>query len=695
ELLVRLLSTDPAEKMPPPSSGKSLSLTQIDLVRRWIVEGASTSGHWAFAAPVRPAVPELSGPTVLRNPVDHFIVERLAREGLSQSPEADRPTLIRRVTLDLTGLPPTPQEVDAFQHDSAADAYDRLVDRLLGSTRYGEQMAQAWLDIARYADSNGFQIDSSRQMWPWRDWVIDAYNRNLPFDQFTIEQLAGDLLPDATVSQRVATGFNRNHRLNGEGGLIAEEWRIETVIDRVETTGLGWLGLTFNCCRCHDHKYDPITQQEFYRIFAFFNNVPESGTLQGESRNTDPVIPVPSPQQQSRLSQLEGEIREAETRAAEAEQRLPELVADWEPEFRRQLAKLTESWHLLEPTSVKSLGGATLTRQPDRTWLASGVNPARDTYELVTPLEPGFLTGLRLEALPDPSLPNQSVGRYPNGNYVLTRVEVEIISPSLTEPLRPKFGKAIADYSQSGWEIGNVLGADRSKGWAVDGPTKREPRKAMFLMEAAVEVPVDAVLTVRLFHEALDQHNIGRFRLAVTAQAPSMITLDGADFPESIRTIVMLDPAQRSPAQREELVAYFRGSVDSPVRRADAIVARLKRELQDLPGTFPTVMVMQEGMPRETKVLIRGQYDKPGEVVTAGLPAVLPPLPAGAPMNRLGLARWIVDPSHPLTSRVWVNRAWERFFGTGLVKTSENLGSQAEFPSHPELLDWLACEFMD
>lgn len=694
ELVARLISTDPAEQMPPPASGKSLSTAQIDLLRRWIAEGAQTAGHWGFVSPVRPPVPQVSASVTLRSPVDHFIVERLQKEGLAPSPEADRTTLIRRVTLDLTGLPATPAEVDAFLADLTDDAYEKLVDRLLASPRYGEQMAQSWLDFARYADSNGFQIDSSRQMWPWRDWVIDAFNRNVPFDQFTIEQLAGDLLPDATIAQRVATGFNRNHRLNGEGGIIAEEWRVETVIDRVETTGLTWLGLTLNCCRCHDHKYDPISQKEFYSLFAFFNNVPESGTLQGESRNTDPVIAVPTSEHKQRLVQLQSEVAEAETHAAEVARSVPQLVAAWEPQFRKQLAESPEAWRLLEPASVKSTGGATLTRQPDATWLASGANPSRDVYEVVAPLKAGSLTGLLLEALPDPSLPNQSVGRYPNGNYVLSRAEVEISSPGVAEPLRPKFTKAVADYSQAGWEIGNTLGSDRSKGWAVDGPTKREPRKAMFLLDAAVVVPADAVITVRLHHEALDQHNIGRFRLSATAIPPAMVTLDGAKFPESIRQIVELDPAQRTAEQRAELEQYFRANIDSPVRQADLKVAGLKKQLQDLPGTFPNVMVMQEGMPRDTKVLIRGQYDKPGESVTAGLPAVLPPLPAGAPLNRLGLARWIVDPSHPLTARVWVNRAWERFFGTGLVKTTENLGSQSEFPSHPELFDWLASEFM-
>jgi len=694
ELLARLRSTDAGEQMPPPNSGKKLTAAQIELIERWIAEGASTTGHWAFSRPVRPNVPELDANLGMTHPVDRFLVSRLQREGLAPAPEADRATLIRRVTLDLTGLPPTPAEVDAFLSDTSPQAWSTLVDRLLSSPRFGEHFAQSWLDFARYADSNGFQIDSSRQMWPWRDWVIDAFNRNLPFDQFTTEQLAGDLLPDSQPSQKVATGFLRNHRLNGEGGIIAEEWRVETVIDRVETVGLTWLGLTFNCCRCHDHKYDPISQREFYSFFSFFNNVPETGTLQGESRNTEPVLSVPTAAHTARLAELAASLQQAEAAAAVEAVKLPQLVEAWEPEFRRQLADSPAAWRQLEPKSVKSLGGATLTRQPDASWLASGENPANDTYELTAPLAAGPFSGLLLETFPDPSLPMQSLGRYPNGNYVLSRLEAEITAPGLAEPIRVKFHKVAADYSQQGWDIGLVLSGDRSKGWAIDGPTRKEPRKAMFLVENEVVIPADATLTVRLFHEAINQHNIGRFRLSATGLAPATVTLDGPKIPESVRQIVTLERGQRSEAQQAELQAYFRATVDSPVRRADARVAAIRSEQQELPKSFPNVMVMVEGPVRETRVLLRGQYDKPGDVVTATVPAVLPPLPEGVPANRLALARWMVSPEHPLTARVWVNRAWERFFGTGLVKTTENLGSQAEYPSHPELLDWLACEFM-
>lgn len=694
ELWRRITSASDDERMPPKSSGKTLTAAQIELLRRWIADGAPYEGHWAFLPPQRPAPPPTALPGWSAHPIDRFLGARLEREGLTPSPPADRATLLRRVSLDLIGLPPTPAEVDAFLSDPAPDAYERVVDRLLSSPHYGERMALPWLDFARYADSNGYQVDSSRFMWPWRDWVIAAFNRNLPFDEFSIEQLAGDLLPNPTRDQIVATGFNRNHRLNGEGGIIGEEWRVETVIDRVETTGLTWLGLTLNCCRCHDHKYDPISQREFYQLFAFFNHVTESGTLEGETKNTNPVLAVPSPEQEARLAQLEADVRAAQARVAAAAARLPELLAAWEPKFREELAGQTAAWKSLAPRSVTSRGGATLTRQEDGTYLASGVNPAHDVYEIVAPLPPGPCSGLLLECLPDPSLPNQSLGRYPNGNFVLTKVEVELTAPTLPAPVQAQLVKAAADYSQAGWDIKFVLGGNPAQGWAVDGPTKREPRRAMFLFDAALTAPADATLTVRLHHQAIAQHNIGRFRLSTTSLPAGVATLDGGRVPEAIQQALAVAPAERTPPQQQALTKFFRESVDNPVKQADLAAAAAVKQRDEFQKSIPNVMVMQDGAPREAFVLLRGQYDRRGEKVAAGLPAVLPPLPEGAPLNRLGLARWIASPNHPLTARVWVNRTWEKFFGTGLVKTSENFGSQAEYPSHPELLDWLACEFV-
>ena len=617
---------------------------------------------------------------------------------MQPSPQADRETLIRRVSLDLTGLPPTPAEVDAFLSDSSARAYEKVVDRLLMSPHYGERMALNWLDYARYADSNGYQSDGSREMWAWRDWTINAYNRNLPFDQFTIEQIAGDLLPDATRDQIIATGFNRNHRLNGEGGRIVEEWFVETVIDRVETTGLTWLGLTFNCCRCHDHKYDPISQREFYQMFAFFNSNDESGVLAPNGKNgdnTEPTISVSTPEQDAKLARLQDQTRDAEDRVKSLADRLPELIAAWEPEFRRQLDSQEETWNLLEPDQITSSGGAAFQRQEDGSWLAGGPNTAFDVYSLTAPAPEGSLGGILLECFPDPSLPEQSLGRYPNGNFVLTRVGFEISAPSLEKPQTVNLRKAVADYSQKGWDISLINDGNNSKGWAVDGPTKKDRRKALFAFDSLIEIPADATLTIKLHHEAISQHNIGRFRVSVSSMNPETLGLDGTTVPPDVRETLAIASAERNPKQQQTLQKYFREKVPNELREADAALAAVRKQTTDFEKSLPSTMVMREVTPRDAFILKRGEYDKPGDKVVRGLPAVLPPLPDGAPLDRLGLARWMVSRENPLTARVWVNREWERFFGTGLVKTSENFGSQSEYPSHPQLLDWLAAEFME
>jgi len=408
EVLARvLLDHGDDDVMPPHDSGKTLTAEQKQTLRQWIAEGAKYQGHWAFLRPERPPVPGQAG----GHPIDAFLTERLKKEGLAMQPEADRATLLRRVSLDLTGLPPTLADQDAFEKDTAPGAYERAVDRLLASPHYGERMAMEWLDFARYADSNGFQSDGSRQMWLWRDWLIGAYNRNLPFDQFTIEQLAGDLLPDASRDQIIATGFNRNHRLNGEGGRIEAEWFVETVIDRVETTGMTWMALTLNCCRCHDHKYDPITQKEFYQFFAFFNSNEENGVLGSEGKNgvnTPPLLRVPDQAQAAELAKLDAGIVAAEVARKSAEGAMPAAFAKWETEMRTKLGSTDSSWRALTKETAKSLKGATLTRQPDGSWLAGGKNPGNDVYEITVPLEEGSFGGVLLEVFPDASLPNRS-----------------------------------------------------------------------------------------------------------------------------------------------------------------------------------------------------------------------------------------------------------------------------------------------
>ena len=710
ELIRRVLSKDRDEVMPPPKLHKPVSAQEAELLRRWVAEGAEYQGHWAFIKPERVEPPVPAG-----NPIDGFILKKLTDNGMKLSPPASKETLIRRVTLDLTGLPPTSEEVAAFVKDAGPGAYERLVDRLLTSPRYGEQMAARWLDLARYADSNGFQTDSSRSMWPWRDWVIRAFNANMPFDEFTIEQLAGDLLPNATRDQIVATGFNRNCRLNGEGGRIVEEWFAETVIDRVETTGQTWMALTVGCSRCHDHKYDPITQKEFYQLFSYFNSNDESGVIEtvGGNRaggNTPPFVTIPTRAQEAQEAVLKEKVTKAEAGLKAAEQALPGFQPAWEKTFRQQLNETLSSWKLLQVNEVKSVGGATFTQQPDASWLASGMNPADDTYEIDAKIAPGKFTGLLLEVMPDASLPTKSLGRAANGNFVLSAVEAEINVPGKSEPIVAAFKRAEADYEQKEWTIAAVIdgkkkrpkgakasAAQRQTGWAVDGnlEDKRIARKALFVCDP-LDVPEGATLTVRLIHGSpYGDHNIGRFRLSATSLPPATVKIEGAKMPQIVRTALLAEPAKRSPQQKTELANFFRENGDHPAKKAAAEVAAAKKAVSDLSMQFETSMVFKEvAAPRPAFVLKRGEYDKPGDPVARALPAFLPPMPAGAPNDRLGLAKWLVSGEHPLTARVWVNRAWEKFFANGLVKTTENLGSQSEWPSHPEMLDWLATEFV-
>ena len=701
EMLARITSTDPDVVMPPPHLGKPITPKEAEILRRWIEEGAEYQGHWAFARVERPEVPEVTAAGWCRGPIDQFVLARMERAGLTPNPEADRATLARRLALDLTGLPPTPADVDAFLADSSADAYERYVDTLLASPHFGERMAVEWLDAARYADSNGFQADSSRSNWPWRDWVIRAFNDNMPFDQFTVKQLAGDLLPGATRDDIVATGFNRNHRLNGEGGLIAEEWLVETIIDRVETTGQTWLGLTVGCCRCHDHKYDPITQKEFYSLYAFFNSIDEKGIL-AENRgggNSDPVIRLPDEKQEAEVARLRRVVDEAATALAAEETNVDSLADAWAESIRPLLGQPATAWEPLEPLEIRSTSGATFERLEDGSWIVRGADPPGDTYEIEAQLPEGTFGGVRIEVIPDPSFAgNGGYARSGNGNVVVTKAEVEIEKPDGS--IAPvELAQAVADYAQDKYFPEQVLEGAKGKGWALNGHNPdvapRVPRRLAVMTSRRLDVDENSRVVFRIRQESFDQHTIGRFRIAYSPADPTILAIDGVDLPAEVRQAAAAEAAGRSKDERAALVKHYRKKVDVSIRRAREAQAAAQKSLRDYEESLPSAMVMREGKPRDSFVLLRGEYDKHGEKVTAAVPAFLPPLPADAQPDRLALARWIVSRDHPLTSRVWVNRLWERFFGNGLVKTSENLGSQAEYPSHPQLLDWLASEFME
>lgn len=683
ELYLRVISDDAAEVMPPPKSNRKLTAAQKEVLKRWIDEGAAWGKHWAYEAPRRPELPAVKNEKWARNAIDRFVLARLEAEGLSPSAEAARETLLRRVSLDLTGLPPTPEEIDAFLADKSEQAYEKVVDRLLASPRYGERMVWEWLDAARYADTNGYQGDPTRSMWFWRDWAIEALNKNMPFDQFTVEQIAGDLLPNPTRSQLVATGFHRNHMINGEGGRIAEESRVDYVQDRVETTGTVWLGLTLNCCRCHDHKFDPILQREYYSLSAYFNSIDENGGADAHPHG-NPVLAIPTPEQEQRIAELKTREADANRARDELGQKLRGKLPEWEKSIAGAAATVT--WTALVPEELKSEGGADLAKGEDGSVTASGKNPERDTFVLTLKTKLKSITGLRLEALPDDKFVNNGPGRADNGNFVLTEFKVTLGGKAL--PLTA----VSADYAQGGFPPENAVDGKDDTGWAVASEFGKLHTAVFAVNGTAASDAAETAVTVRLeFRSIHISHVLGKFRVSATdAPATALKPL-----PDNIRAILATAAEQRNDGQKKELTEFFLNS-EPALAEARKAVDDARKAREQAEKDVPRTMVMRDrAQPRETFVLVRGAYDKFAEKVTHGVPAVLPALPGDAPPNRLALAKWIVSPENPLTARVTVNRVWQLFFGMGLVKTAEDFGVQGEKPSHPELLDWLAREFVE
>ncbi len=686
--VIRRVTTDDTDDLMPPK-GDRLTATQVAALRAWIDQGADwpdgdPAQHWSFVKPERPALPPVKQADWPRNPIDNFVLARLDHENLTPSPEADRATLIRRVSLDLTGLPPSLAEVDAFLADQRPEAYEKLVDRLLASPRFGEHWARWWLDLARYADSNGYQVDLARSIWPYRDWVINALNRDLPFDEFTIEQLAGDLLPDATLDQRIATGFNRNTKINDEGGGDAEEYRTKAVKDRVATTATAWLGLTMNCAECHSHKYDPISQEEYYRFYAFFNNSADGGNY-----SVEPTIPVPAPSLNTRVNYLHAQIRKVQQELAEAEQALPAEQAAWE----RRLAGKADVWKVLNLTNAVSTGGSSYTNLPDHSILATGLNPIYDTILVDANTDLTGITAVLLEVLPDPSLPKNGPGRWgQTGNFILDEFGLSISPPDggSKEPTPAFFRTAHADWQQQYYHAEHAVDRNPKTGWAI-GPQFGQRHFLIAELKEPVGLAGGTRLSFRFDHYHGNSHTIGRMRLSVTTEPdPEALW----PVPAEVSKVLAVPATDRTEDQRHELAAFYR-TASPTLRRLERELFRLNHREEELAAKKYTTPVMQElPQPREAYVQIRGSFLDKGPVVTPGVPAFLPPLPKDLPPNRLALARWLVDPANPLTARVTVNRLWERCFGTGIVKTSEDFGRQGEPPSHPELLDWLACEFM-
>ena len=943
ELYLRIISEDETYCMPPSDFNKTLTPEQVEALAQWIREGAQWEEHWSFTPLVQPMPPAVKKKDWVRNPIDAFILSRLEKEGLQPADETDKRTLIRRVSFDLTGLPPTLEEIHRFLNDDSPNAYQNLIDTFMAKPEYGEHLARFWLDVARYGDTHGLHLDNYREMWPYRDWVINAFNKNVPFDQFTIEQLAGDLLREPTLDQRVATGFNRSHVTTSEGGSIADEYYVRYAVDRANTTATVWMGLTAGCAQCHDHKYDPITQKEYYQLYAYFNNITENA-MDGNRKDSPPVVKLPTPEQKAQLANFDAQIADLDGQSKGALPHIDTAQIAWENGIPR--------WTYVKPNVVLSQGGATLDIQEDNSVLASGMNPDKEVYEIIAELPSGNWSALRLEGIPDESLPASGIGRSDNSNVVLTGISVDVVpvskaaeilnaakeaaakaaeaakvaeaaeevpetdaaeeappetdvaeepvpetdvvedAPPETEteaeiaeetppenaaaetaetetaqsaetaedtaetaeehdPWTPlHIVQAWADYEQPNGDfvILNAIDDKPETGWGLE--SNRNPgngRQAIFLV-ANPFGREGGVLRIRLKHESEHaKHHFGRFRLAVTdvptiypmgskvslgnwhsvgpftaehgniafynvyepetkpvntqdkftvgsetltwrqqthwsdgqvhndivgensatylyrnivseTRQKAVLYLSSNDAlkvwvnqtevlasniqrdaaPDTDKLQIQLNPGnnalllkvvnysgpsgfffrmesdepivtanivdtiaiesgQRSAEQQTQIREYYRRNVskDEGLKKLYADLADIQKKRNTLDSGITTTLVMQERTePRGAYVLERGAYQHRGEQVTPQPPAVLPPMVKGAPPNRLSLAKWLVSPKHPLTARVTMNRFWQNIFGTGIVLTAEDFGTQGTPPSHPELLDWLATEFV-
>jgi hypothetical protein len=667
ELVDRITTRFEQDRMPPIDSNLALTDTEIETLRRWIAEGAEWEEHWAFVPPVKPSPKKLVTAAWGKNEIDAFVLARLQEHGLQPNRSAKPETWLRRVTLDLTGLPPTQAELQAFLADPSEAASVAVVERLLASPRYGERMAWEWLDTARYADTDGFQADPTREMWPWRDWLVDQLNANKPFDQLTLEMLAGDLIPNATPEQVLASGFNRNHMTNGEGGRIFEETRVENVFDRVETTATTWLGLTFTCARCHDHRYDPISQREYYQLFDFFNQSSDTG--RGSSGRSTPNMRYLAPELRSRVLAIDVEVQALEQERQQPNPALDAAQLAWELE---QLARLRDKPSASQPASMESV------------W-----------WKTVTPYE-GAVDELYAAAFP------------PETAVALDDAELWTRAPELKEGEPLIFGPVLGVHyyfnriiAASERQMELSLGSDDAIKVFLNGAEVfgNDVRRGVGPDQERITIDLQQGSNDLLIKIINTGGNGGiYFRRGVE-------TVDG--MPLSVVEILQLPSEQRSAEQSDQLMRFYREGFSPSWGEAQERIAELQAERESFQEGAPVVLVM-DNLPmdrqRDTRILDRGGYDQPRELVQADTPSFLPPLRVidepeaeakPAPVTRLDLANWLLDPQHPLTSRVTVNREWQRFFGMGLVASSEDFGRQGELPSHPQLLDFLAVRFIE
>ncbi len=696
ELVARIESHDARYLMPP--KGGALTREQVETLNAWVTQGARWSvadganpgdhWHWAWRPPLRRNPPAVLAVDWPRNPVDAFILARLEREKVVPSPEADRATLLRRLSLDVIGLPPTVEEVDAFVADTHPSAYDRAVDRLLASPHFGERWARPWLDAARYADTHGYEKDDRRSMWPWRDWVISALNADQPFDQFTIDQLAGDLRPNPTVEQRIATGFHRNTMVNEEGGVDPEEFRVETVADRVATTATVWLGMTIGCARCHDHKSDPITQRDYYSLFALFNDDEADAVVHATGvRAAGAHVEVPIPATRAQFDRVSSDLARIEAKIAGVTPEVAAAQAEWERETRDAL----RPWSVLRPISAVSANGADVAVRPDGCLLVGGRNSERETLTVTCEGTGAPIAALRLEVFPDSSW-NDDVGRADNANAVVSEITLQASSGDALAPMTVV--ATWADFEQQGfggpaaWPIAAAVDGDPKTGWAF-GPRTHEPHVAVLKIDGAPVVPVGSRLVVTLRQDYGERHTLRMFRLSQTADAG----VDHAPvLPLAIGAAVVVPVTERTPAQARALHDHFaeRTEILEDARRERS---RLREALRPLVAARAAVLrKLPESRP--THIHVRGSFLDQGDAVAPGTPPLLGSLPDGPAADRLALARWLVDGKNPLTARVAMNRLWAQIFGRGLVESDDDFGVQGEAPTHPELLDWLATEFV-
>jgi hypothetical protein len=693
ELVKRIFTTDADDLMPPPDSHKVLTSEQKNLLKRWIAEGAVYEGHWSYISPVKPQTP--AG----KNGIDHLVRVRLKTVGLKPSPEAGRRTLARRLYFDLVGLPPKPEEVEAFEKNSSPKAYDDLVEKLLASPHYGERMALPWLDVVRFADTIGYHSDNARNIWPYRDYVIRAFNENKPFNQFTREQLAGDLLPNSGLEQKVGSAFNRLLLTTEEGGAQPRDYEYRMLTDRVRAVGTVWLGQTIGCANCHDHKFDPIKQKDFFAMGAFFADIAEP--ILGRR---EPGMLVPTASQESQLKALEEKVARLQKDYDGEHAELAEPFETWQEE---QLAALKNEnfWRQLKPSELKSESGAKLEAQSNRSILVKGKKPEKDTYTLTFASAPNPISGLRLEALPHDSLPSKGSGRAGNGNFVVTEIKAEL-KRATGETVPVSFARAQASFEQTfaadenpekRWGASAVVDGNTEKyGWAIL-PEVTKPQQLVLELASPIKFEEGDSLAVTIFqNHGAGNHTLGHFRISASSSYDVVRAPLASRPKDEIAAVLKIPKEQRDAKQKEVLFAHFK-SIAPELADLRKQIAAAQKEKNAFEDSIPRCLVsVSSDKPRKVQVLPRGNFlIETGEEVQPALPIFLAGKPTEKKLTRLDLADWLVSRDNPLTARVTMNRLWKQFFGIGLSKVLDDLGAQGDPPPNQALLDWLACEFMD